>query len=158
MENLHGDGGKNERVCVYFTITAAHNVPSCSCHKLKSQSVISGWLNHHLNHCTPHKSPSGVCTKISITRKNREFKLLLAQALPEMCYQAPSQSSALRESPSLTLWNKNNSLPYCKQCSRPQRDSNLKRASQQDVHSKRLVSVAGKWEVEGSEVKLFSLW
>lgn len=95
MENLHGDGGKNERVCVYFTITAAHNVPSCSCHKLKSQSVISGWLNHHLNHCTPHKSPSGVCTKISIPRKNREFKLLLAQALSEMCYQAPSQSSAV---------------------------------------------------------------
>lgn len=68
----------------------------CSCKELKSQSVISGWLNYHPNHCNPYKSPSGARTKISTTRKNREFKLLLAQALPGMCAtKHPSQSSAV---------------------------------------------------------------
>lgn len=124
VENLHGDGRKNERVCVYFTITAAQDISSCSCKELKSQSVISGWLNYHPNHRSPYESPSGARTKISTTRKNREFKLLLAQALPGMC--ATKHHLRAQLSPSLTFWNKNSSPTSSKQCSRPRRDSNLK--------------------------------
>lgn len=96
VENLHGDGRKNERVCVYFTITAAHDISSCSCKELKSQSVISGWLNYHPSHCNPYKSPSGARMKISTTKEEQRIQTAAGSSTARnVCYQTPSQSSAV---------------------------------------------------------------
>lgn len=141
--NLHGDGRKNGCVCVYFTVTAAHHISSCSCNKLESQAVISGWLNHHWNCCNPYK-PFWHRNKNQLHQQEQRIQTAAGSSIVRNgWYQAPSQSSAASIPPFL---EQNNSPAYSKQCSRPQRDSNLKWASQQDVHSERLVSVAGKWQ------------